>query len=83
MGGSASFWAGVLQSEAEALCFHSGQGYGNSWSVCIGKEFDYAGTFSAILDYDFRSDTEAGFDFTEVLIDTSGGDRPRRAAGGT
>ena len=40
LGGNASFWAGVFPAEANALCYGSGQGYGNAWNLCIEHAFD-------------------------------------------
>jgi hypothetical protein len=68
-------WCGVLPGEAATLCYAAGQGYGNAWNVCIEHPFAYAGGGVTIA-YTFRSDTEDGFDFSYVYIDSSGaGDR--------
>ncbi len=73
LGGNYSFWAGVLQSEADALCYAAGQGYGTSWNLCIGHSFSYPGGGQNItLQYDYRNETENGWDYTYVVVDTTG-----------
>jgi hypothetical protein len=70
LGGTFSYWAGVFPAEAAALCYAGGQGYGNAWNVCIRHSFAYAGG-SATLAFIYKNDTEDGFDFTHVYVDTS------------
>jgi hypothetical protein len=70
--GSYSYWAGVTLSEAQALCFASGQGYGNGWHMEVRKTFAYPGTGNVTLSYRYANDTEAAFDFSYVTVDTSG-----------
>jgi hypothetical protein len=72
LSGSASMWCGAFPSEADAFCFASGQGYGNAWKICVGKDVAYDGTATATLSFNYAVDTEAGFDFLVVKIDTSG-----------
>ena len=71
LAGTYSYWCGVFPAEATALCFASGQGYGNAWNVCIEHAFDYPGG-NVILGYKYKNDTEDGFDYTYVYCDTSG-----------
>ncbi len=73
LGGQYSFWAGVTQAEAESLCWVAGSGYGNDWSVCISREFTYAGAGNVTWEFSFASDTEPGFDYSYAIVDTSGG----------
>lgn len=72
LGGNYSFWAGALPAEADQLCYAAGQGYGNSWNICIGHTFPYPGSGSVSLDFDYVNETEPGYDFTYVIVDTSG-----------
>jgi hypothetical protein len=72
LAGTFSYWAGVFAGEANTLCYAAGQGYGNAWNVCIGKTFNWTGG-SVSLSFLYRNDTEPGFDFTNVVCDTSGG----------
>ena len=65
-----SFWAGVFSEEAFRLCYAAGQGYGNAWFTCIEHAFDYPGG-SVTLAFQYKNDTEDGFDYTHVYIDTS------------
>jgi hypothetical protein len=69
--GTYSFWAGALPVEAESLCYVAGQGYGNSWDICIQHGFAYPGG-AVTLGFKYKNDTEDGFDYTHVYVDTSG-----------
>ena len=71
LGGMYSFWSGVFPAEADLLCFTAGQGYGNAWNICIEQEFDYTGG-SVTLGFQFKNETEDGFDYSYVYVDTSG-----------
>ena len=71
LGGIYSFWCGVFPGEAIQLCYAGGQGYGNAWNVCIEHPFSYAGG-NVTLSYLYKNETEDGFDYTHVYIDTSG-----------
>ena len=75
LGGTYSYWCGVFPSEADALCYATGQGYGNNWNVCVEHGFSYGGG-SVTLAFQYKNDTEDGFDFTHVYVDTNsnGGD---------
>jgi hypothetical protein len=70
--GSFSFWAGVTLSEANALCYAAGQGYGNSWTLTISKTFAYAGAGNVAFSFDYAVEAEPGFDYAYALIDTTG-----------
>ena len=72
LNGNFSFWAGVLQSESDLLCYADGQGYGNSWNICLEQTFAYNGTGDVTLTYLYENDTEEDFDFTYVYVDTTG-----------
>ena len=74
LGGDYSFWCGVLPGEADELCYATGQGYGNSWDVCIEQEFSYNGTGGVTLCFDYINQTEPGYDFSMVFVDTTGSD---------
>lgn len=70
--GSFSLWAGVTAGEAEPLCYAAGQGYGNSWSLVVSKTFQYLGSGSVPMSWQYAVDSEPGFDFVYVTIDTTG-----------
>lgn len=72
LGGDWSMWAGLLESEAQAAGYFTGQGYGDEWDISVRKEFVYSGSGSVTLEFDYVNQTEPGFDETTVLIDTSG-----------
>ena len=69
--GTYSYWCGVFPGEAEQLCYSGGQGYGNAWNVCIEHAFDYHGG-NVSLTFQYKNDTENGFDFTYVYVDSTG-----------
>ena len=69
--GNYSYWAGILADEADALCYKSGQGYGNAWNICIEHAFNYPGG-NVTLSFMYKNETENGFDYTHVYVDTSG-----------
>jgi len=79
LSGSASAYAGVLTPEATTLGYLGGRGYGNNWNVIFGKTFSYSGG-SITLSYDYVNETEPGFDYTYVELDTSGGGSAPRVA---
>lgn len=72
LGGSASLWAGALLTEANDLCYADGQGYGNNWFVCVGKDFSYNGSGSVQWQWNYTNDTETNFDYGIAYVDTSG-----------
>ncbi len=75
--GSFSLFAGVYNSEAEALCYSDlGTGYGDNWFICIeNTTFAYDGGGGNVTwSYNFAGDTEPGFDYTYAIVDTSGSD---------
>jgi hypothetical protein len=76
LGGSWSMWAGVFLDEADALCYTGGQGYGNNWLVCIEHSFGYTGG-GVTLGFAYKNDSEPGYDFSYVYVDTSGGGTPK------
>jgi len=79
--GSWSAWAGVTQVEAESLCYATGQGYGNSWNMTLGKVFNYPGSGTVTLGYAYAVECEAGFDYAYVIVDTTGATDPSNAPG--
>ncbi len=73
LGGDYSLYAGVLPDEADSLGYvASGPGYGNNWDVSVRKEFAYPGAGQVALEFDYAVDTEPGYDFVYLSVDTSG-----------
>jgi len=70
--GAYSLWAGLDSPTAAARCYVAGQGYGNDWWISRTKTFFYPGSGNVTLSYDYRLETESGFDYTYVMIDTTG-----------
>ncbi len=71
--GSRSMWAGLTQTEAAALGWPGGQGYGNSWSVILEQTFPYPGSGNVTLQYAYAVDSEPGFDFFITSVRVNGG----------
>jgi hypothetical protein len=69
--GMFSLWAGVTATEANNLCFASGQGYGNGWNMEVRKTFAYGGSGNVNLSFKYRSELEDNFDFVYVLSTSS------------
>jgi len=73
--GSYSMFAGLFEDEAKARCWGGwpGGGYGNNWLICMNHDtgFMYSGTGGVSLAYDYSADTEPGYDYTYVLVDTA------------
>jgi len=74
LGGTYSFWAGVLPDEAANLCYAGGQGYGNGWNVAVEHRFWYPGAGSVTLEYDYAVEVEPGFDYAYAEVDTGDGE---------
>ena len=72
LGGEYSFWAGVLPAEADSLCFAEGQGYGDAWALCIEHAEVYSGSGTVTWSYSYANETEAGFDYSYAIVDTTG-----------
>ncbi|TPW17340.1 MAG: hypothetical protein FD129_418, partial [bacterium] len=72
LSGSYSLWAGVTLDEANALCYATGQGYGNNWDLTVSRDFAYNGTGDIALRFDYAYDAEYNFDFVYARIDTTG-----------
>jgi hypothetical protein len=69
--GSFSLWAGVTTTEANALCYAAGEGYGNGWHMIVEKTFAYGGSGTATLAYNYTHELEANFDFAYVEIEVA------------
>jgi len=72
LGGDYSFWAGLFEDEAAALCYAAGQGYGNYWGICIQKLYSYGGEGCLQLEFSYVLDTEEGYDYAFVFVDSTG-----------
>jgi M6 family metalloprotease-like protein len=68
-----SMRCGLRTPEASARGWSGGEGYGNGWVERVSCEFDYDGSPGPIwLDYDYRYDSEATYDYTYAQIDVGG-----------
>lgn len=72
IGGGASMWLGKTVAEAGALCYAAGAGYGHNWDYYVGKTFQYPGSGTITLSFDYAVDAEPTFDYLHVKVDTSG-----------
>lgn len=70
--GQFSLWSGVTLAEAESLCYAGGQGYGENWNITMARTFDYPGAGNVTFGYAYRVESEPGFDYLYVKIDTTG-----------
>jgi hypothetical protein len=71
--GSYSLYCGLTSAEAFARGYISpGTGYGSNWYQTIERDFNYSGTGSVTLQYQYTYDTEPSYDFAEVLIQVNG-----------
>lgn len=70
--GEASVWCGAWQDEAEEMCWPGGMGYGNGWSMFARKTFEYGGSGSVGISFDYFTDSETQFDFTYVYVEVGG-----------
>lgn len=66
--GDYSAWCGKV-SPGPAECFVDAPGYGHLWTQWLSRIVTLADTNNT-LSYTFRNDTEPGFDYTVVMIDT-------------
>jgi len=71
LGGDWSLWAGLTEAEAESACYVAGQGYGDNWEAVSGRTFAYAGG-AVQLSFEYVVDSEPGFDYAYVEVDTTG-----------
>ena len=72
LNGAYSMYAGVTTSEANALCYAAGQGYGNRWNLVVSKTFNYPGSGNVQLSFVYRTECEPNFDYLYVNVDTTG-----------
>ena len=70
--GNFSYYAGISLAESLPLCYAGGAGYGDNWNLTIGKTFNYPGSGSVTLAYQYATDAEPAFDYLNVNIDTTG-----------
>ena len=64
-----SYWAGLYENEADALGWVEGLGYGNDWNArARSPEFNYSGTGSVDLSFDYWVDLENSYDFLRVIL---------------
>jgi M6 family metalloprotease-like protein len=68
-----SMRCGFSPAEATARSWPGGEGYGNLWVERVSRDFRYDGSIGPIwLDYDYRYDSETGYDYTYAQIDVGG-----------
>jgi len=72
MNGIGSIWVGRHEDDARTDCWPGGQGYGNRWIQSASRSFDYAGTGTVTLAFDYFTDSETQFDFTYVYASVDG-----------
>jgi hypothetical protein len=70
--GEGSLWIGLHEDEAQARCWPGGMGYGNNWGQNVRKTFNYSGSGSVTLSFDYFVDIETQFDFVYVYTEVDG-----------
>lgn len=68
LNGSWSMWAGLTDDEAYSLIWPGGQGYGNSWAILIEQTFDYPGSGTVLLEFEYAVDSEPFYDYLRVRV---------------
>jgi M6 family metalloprotease-like protein len=73
--GSYSLYCGLHQGEGLARGWGTDandRGYGNTWTETIQREFSYNGSGPVNFSYQYKHDTEAGFDYCYAIIEVQG-----------
>jgi hypothetical protein len=77
--GTRSLFCGVSNQQSRDLCYadQNGTGYGNNWrQTVVTKSYTYNAGNQITLGYSYKNQSEAGYDFTDVILqtyDTAGG----------
>ncbi|MDI6809645.1 MAG: hypothetical protein QME66_11785 [Candidatus Eisenbacteria bacterium] len=66
--GTYVFWAGLTTTEANALCWAAGSGYGDSWDQILQNTIALSGDAVTTLEFDYAFDSELGYDSSSVEI---------------
>ena len=72
LSGEASLAVGLDASASGLRGWAAPKGYGNGWTETVVRDFHYDGVGPVTLEYDYRIDTEGGFDFCFVLVEVDG-----------
>lgn len=72
LSGDYSLGVGLDDEESAARGWRTASGYGNGWVETAVREFSYAGEGLVRLDFDYRVQTEAGFDFVFLFVEQNG-----------
>jgi M6 family metalloprotease-like protein len=71
--GAYSMRCGLEPAEAIFRGWTGGEGYGNGWVERVSHDFHYDGSGGPVmLQYDYRYDSESGYDYTYAQIDVGG-----------
>jgi len=73
--GAFSMYCGLEQGEGVARGWSSDaidRGYGNTWNETIEREFEFDGTTPVNMAYEYRYDTEAGYDSCFTVVEVNG-----------
>src|SRR5690606_24962544 len=67
--GTGSLWIGAFEDRGDSLCWMEGLGYGNNWNQRIlSPAIPLASQQDVDLQFRYFNDTEAGFDYTHVIL---------------
>ncbi len=80
--GTGSAWLGLFESEARALCWASGLGYGNMWCQRItSPQLTYDGSGEVTLSLKYFADSELDFDYTTIYFEYNATSYPLNGSG--
>lgn len=68
-----SLWFGAFTTETLDGCWPGGMGYSNHWTLTATKTFTYEGDQGIEISFQYFTDSETGFDFTYLVLESSAG----------
>lgn len=69
LNGSSSLTLGLDNTEASTRGWAAGRGYGNFWRETVAHDFHFDGTGPVSLSFDYRTDSEGGYDYTYCVLE--------------
>ena len=81
--GTRSLRCGLTEDEAFTRWWDGGGGYGNFWDTTVSRDFNYSGSGSVALEYQYSYDLEPSYDFVFGSITKDGETTDFAVYGGT
>ncbi len=72
LNGSSSLTVGLGNADAAARGWVAGRGYGNLWRETVAHDFHFDGTGPVSLSFEYRKDSEGGYDYTYCVLEKDG-----------